>query len=399
MRWHGGAVLHSSAPYLIFWTPSGESIPPTWEGLLARYLKDVAADSGKSNDVFGALRQYHDAIGFADYRQTFNPARQVIVDRHPYPGRDQCSHVSVTFPTCMSDLQIEAEVSRLIAADHLPTDGGTSSREFPANAPIYFVLLPADVNLCRTFYPCGDQPGGSCAYHSGFDDPGGAAVLFAPILTECHATSPGITGLKDYQLDGNPALQEPNGVPADALLTPLSHELGETTTDPGQTGWFTNSKPVFENADVCDVHGPFDPSKASNPNAYEPTLGGSASASTLYDQLINGDRYYTQSQWSDGNNNCEMRPSGGQIVPRFTVSRPSHTRLSFTPTTSTSNYRLSSATWSFGDRSKTAFRYAATTLTPVKHTYKPGRYTVALTLVDNRGNLETTTRRVTIHRR
>ena len=239
---------------------------------------------------------------------------------------------------------------------------------------------------------CADHVGGPCAYHS-FYYPSGALVLFSPILTLCHTTNLGIGGLKDYQLDGNPVLQKPNGVPADPLLTPLSHELAETTTDPISSAWFANDKQEFEIGDVCGAYGLQPP---LNANAYLPTLGGSASAGTLYDQLINGHRYYTQSQWSDGNNTCEMRPSSGKIVPRFTVSGRSRIRLSFDPAASTSTYPLSSATWSFGDRSKTTFRYAAATLTPVKHRYEPGRYTVTLTLVDNRGNVQSTTRRVIV---
>jgi hypothetical protein len=84
LSWHGGPVVHSSAPYLVFWTPPGESIPASSQSLLERYLTDVAVDSGKSSNVFGVDRQYYDQTVFADYRQTFNPSRQVIVDGQPY---------------------------------------------------------------------------------------------------------------------------------------------------------------------------------------------------------------------------------------------------------------------------------------------------------------------------
>ena len=87
LPYNGGPVLHSSRPYLIFWTPSGESIAASSESLIERYFTDVAADSGKSCNVFGVLRQYYDRSGFADYRQTFDRARQVIVDTQPYPPK------------------------------------------------------------------------------------------------------------------------------------------------------------------------------------------------------------------------------------------------------------------------------------------------------------------------
>jgi hypothetical protein len=164
----GGPVLHSSAPYLVFWTPSGERIPARSRSLMRRYFTDVAADSGKASNVFGVLRQYYDRTGFADYQQKFDPARQVIVDRQPYPAQDPavCPHVSSAYPTCIGDPQIQSELRRLIAADGLPTAGSVAAA-FPggapngvgpltgaiggglsARAPIYFVILPADVNVC-----------------------------------------------------------------------------------------------------------------------------------------------------------------------------------------------------------------------------------------------------------
>jgi hypothetical protein len=88
VSYHGGPVLHSSSAYVVFWTPAGESIPAGSQSLIERFLSDSAVDSGKSSNVFGVLRQYHDMVGFADYRQTFDPARQVIVDTEPYPPHD-----------------------------------------------------------------------------------------------------------------------------------------------------------------------------------------------------------------------------------------------------------------------------------------------------------------------
>src|SRR5947208_5115930 len=80
LDYHGGSVLHSSAPYLILWTPSGETIPSNSLSLLERYLHDAAADSGRSSNVFAVGRQFTDSTGFADYRQVFTPAGQVLVD-------------------------------------------------------------------------------------------------------------------------------------------------------------------------------------------------------------------------------------------------------------------------------------------------------------------------------
>jgi hypothetical protein len=407
LDYQGGPVLHSSRPYLVLWTPPGESVPASSESLVERFMSDAAADSGRSSNVFGVLRQYYDRAGFADYRQAFDPSRQVVVDSRPYPPRDTtfCPDVSASYPTCISDVQIQSELQRLVAADRLPTAGPASKPELSANAPIYFVLLPSDVTLCRVFASlCAAKTASGCAYHSYFDDSRKDVVLYAPILTLCHATFAGIGGPKIYQVDGHPLVQEPNGEIADTLLTPVSHELSETTTDPLNpfaSAWLSSTSIKFEVGDVCGGFGSPDPAKGLNPNAYLPTLGGNAGAATLFDQLINGHPYYIQSEWSNGEGTCETRPSAGRIAPRFAVSRGAHTAgaaLIFNLAASTSRNAISSATWNFGDGSKTAFLPGRTARNRLKHRYRrAGHYTVTLTLVDTRGNLQTTTRRLTVH--
>jgi PKD domain len=421
LSYRGGPVVHSSRPYLIFWTPPGQSIASGSQALMARFFSDVAADSGESSNTFGVLRQYYDRTGFADYRQTFDPARQVLLDTQPYPPHrpSQCPDVSATYPTCISDEQMQSELQRLITAEHLPTAGsfnGVSARRsaparLSASAPIYFVILPADVAFCYgTYVPGLIEP--QCTYsnmggyHQVFDARG-QAVLYAPIAMDPLrgvALPQGIPG--PCQLGGTAVPQKPNGDQADCVIDVLLHEDSETITDPIQgtphTGWAQNPNVQGEVADECGLHGPFDPTKGFNPNAFVPTLGGSELAGTLYTQEINGHPYYTQSVWSNGDRNCEMRPTTGLIVPRFHVRghRTSTRPIVFNPRASKSMNTLSSATWNFGDRSKPAFFAGHTALKRVEHRYRrAGRYAVTLTLVDSRGNLKTTSQRVTIHAR
>jgi hypothetical protein len=353
----------------------------------------------------------------------------VIIDRQPYPQRDptDCPYVS-TYPTCVSDAQIQSELQRLITADQLPT-AGTHTAAFPgqgspfpgiggnpigghlsANAPIYFVVFPANIEFCSVL-------GTQCTnkdlygYHEFFTDAQGNVVLYASIAMDPNAgwgtvpqPYPGACNV-----DGT-TNQEPNGDPGDCAITRLSHEDSETITDPiidiGHSGWFasTSGNNIFgyESGDACEVPGSLDPANGHNPDAFAPTLGGSSAAGTLYTQLINGHRYYTQSEWSNGNGTCEMRPSSGRIVPRFAVRGWSRAGASerFNPGAGTSRNSLSSATWQFGDGSTPAFFSGHAALTPVKHRYqKAGRYIVTLTLVDSLGNLKTATRHVIVHRR
>jgi PKD domain-containing protein len=412
VSWHAGPIVHSSRPFLVFWTPSGESIPASSQSLLARFFTDAAANSGKASNVFGVDRQYYDSTGFADYRQTFNPARQVIVDTQPYPPQDpaKCPNVSSAYPTCISDGQVQSELQRLITSEGLPTAG--SGPELSAKAPIYFVILPADVNVCsgsglQSIQCAGNGP---CGYHGSFVDKRRDRVLYAPLplqpLRDGSVLYPDPKGV--CQLDNTSVVQDPNSdVNTDLMINIASHEYSETITDPiVDAGWFDTST-YQEVGDNCELAAPFNPAKGHNPNAFTPTLGGSEAAGTLFTQLLNGHPYYLQSVWSNGDGNCEMRPTVGRIVPRFTVPQEPNTAgatLSFNPRASTSSNPLSSATWNFGDGSKPAFFYpsaiflGSSTLTRAKHRYRrAGRYTITLTLVDNRGNLQSTTRRLTIH--
>jgi hypothetical protein len=335
LNYQGGPVLHSSAPYVIFWAPSGETIPAAWQTLIERYFTDVAADSAKSTNVYAVARQFTDGAGFADYRQTFNPAGQVIQDSDPYPATDATNCAASPYTTCLTDGQLQSEISSLIAADSLPSDGPDGASELPGAAPIYFVVLPSDVDVCFSDGSGTCASNDFCAYHSDYVD-GSNEVLYATIPSVA-LNSP--QDAKGCQWDGNSLVQEPNGSLGDVALKYISHEDNETITDPLGTGWWSNDT-GNEDGDNCN-------DADTNGDAFEPTLGGDAGAGSLYDQLIAGDEYYLQSEWSNGDANCEMQPTSGTITPRFSVPagpRTAGSALTFDPSESTATYRFTSET-------------------------------------------------------
>jgi PKD repeat protein len=392
LNYHGGPVVHSSAAYVVFWTPSGFSIPASSQTLLKRYFSDAAADSGKSANAFAVARQFTDASGFANYLQTFNAPTQAITDTQAYPAFDpnNCNRLHGGEARCISDAQIEAELQRLISTG-LPDDGPFGSSSLPSNAPVYFVVLPSNVNVCDRLGSCADNI--FCAYHSSFVT--GTThhdVLYTTIPFLAAAQFP-----KGCQSDGNSQVQQPNGDPlGDVALKYLSHEHNEMLTDPLGSGWFDSSS-GNEDGDNCNRTGAANPSGGTSPNAFLPTLGGSASAGTLYDQLMAGNQYYLQSEWSNGDVGCQMEPSAGTVTPQFTApgSIVEGTSASFNPGASSSTNSISSATWDLGDGT-TTFK-TSSPLAAVSHTYTAsGQFTVKLTLVDNRGNLATLTHQVTV---
>jgi PKD repeat protein len=385
LDYHNGPVIHSSAPYLIFWDPAS-GITANSRSLFERYFADLAANSGKSTNVYAVNRQFTDSTGFADYRQTFITASQAISDTHAYPSRDRvnCADVAATYPSCLTDTQLQTELGRLIATG-LPQ--GTAT-----NAPLYFIVTPGTVNICANASTCADTPQtGFCAYHSSFAN-GSNTVLYATIPMFFNGASTA-QNPKFCQVDGNTQVQEPNANIADVAIKYLSHEDSETITDPLGTGWWdTNSG--NEDGDNCNVFGSFFPSTGSNPSAFKPSLGGTAAAGNLRDQLINGNPYYIQTEWSNGDVNCEAQPSAGAIRPSFTVSGPlaAGNQLTFDPAASSSSRGYTSVTWHWGDRTQDTFGAGSSAPVVVHHTFaSPGQWQVALTLVDAAGNLATVT--------
>ena len=401
---HGGSVLHAESDHLIFWDPPGERrhITAASRAVLTDYLTDVARDSGQPSNLFAVLRQYSDVAGFADYRQSFGP-RDAITDRRAFPRsvRGSCAVRQGAFPRCVSDSQVQSELSFLIARRHLPTGWEVTDRAgsfvtVGQPAPVYLLVLPQDVNVCYSDAGLKCASADFCSYHSAFftGRSGRRIVLYIVLSFMQWQLYP----LKGCQGDGLPEYETPAGVHhgdhAYTVVSGVAHELAETITDPLGDGWSGSPAYPSEVADLCTYTGPLDqPSLFQSPQAWAPALGGkpavSAEAGTLFNQLIDGDEYYTQNVWSNGERGCRGRPEPpapasfvATIAPVWGQARRPLTLGAF----ALSARAISSATWSFGDGSPTAFRRVVP-LAPVHHAYRhAGSYRVTLTLIDADGN-------------
>ncbi len=335
LNYHGGPVLNSTAPYLIFWDPSGTGIAASSRGLLERYFTDVAADSGKASNVYSVDWQYTDASGDAAGKATQFGAAQAISDTQPFPALASGCATAATYPNCVTDTQLQAEIKRLIASQQLPAGTGP-------DAPIYFVVTPGNTNICSGT-SCASNT--FCAFHSDFTD-GGSDVLYATIPLFFDGAS-STQNPKNCQDDGNTAVQQPNGDPADVAIKYLSHEDNETITDPLINAWY-NTADGNEDGDNCNFFGSFSPSSGTNPNAFTPTLGGSASAGTLYNQLINGHQYYIQSEWSNAVVNCRLTASAiTASVNPSSIAADGHSTSTATATVTNAGVPVTGANVSF----------------------------------------------------
>src|ERR1700676_188903 len=114
LTYNGGPVMHSSVTYAIFWEPptlqdgSKTQVSPTYNSLLQNYFGGIGGSG-----VYAINTQYHDATGSIANNSTFGGA---WTDTSAYPS-SQCTD-SATPQGCMTDVQIQAEVTRALAANN-----------------------------------------------------------------------------------------------------------------------------------------------------------------------------------------------------------------------------------------------------------------------------------------
>ena len=349
LDYNGGPVVHSNRTHLIFWRPSGSglSFDPGYEALIERFLRDVAADSHLQSNVYSLSGQYTDASGPAAYDSTYGGA---VVATDALPPSD-CV-LPVTGPAwsdCVVDQDLQDEISRVISAHHLPT----------TQQDIYFLLTPAGLGSCENptalaLTASGCSLGGTadssayCGYHSVTNS--GFLYAYLP-----YNAAPG-----HCQSDGFP---QPNSNAADVTISTLSHEHNETVTDPDGRAWIDSNG--NETGDLC---------ASTFGNPLGTTAGG------LYDQVINGDGYYTQLEYSNAIGAC----AGAAPLDTVSLIAPSvaagDRSVVFRGAASQPGGSIVAYDWSFGDGTVGAHRLTTHVFT------RAGTYAVYLRSTDSWAN-------------
>ena len=179
------------------------------------YFRNVAHDSGGTENVYASDTQYGDTTGAIAYDVTFG---DTVLDPGAYPANG-CTDKATKI--CLSDAQLQAEVKAVMA-----------------DAP---VGIPRARTGSRTCSSCSRRrasavaPGASCAYttycayHSWIEQLGGGGPLRQPAV-RCPEPP-------DLHVRLG---QRPNGDKADATINLISHEHNEAITDasratPGST--------------------------------------------------------------------------------------------------------------------------------------------------------------------
>jgi hypothetical protein len=338
----GGRVLHATRTHAIFWQPAGSGLafPAGYRGLVVRFLRDVAAASHTTSNLFGITGQYPDSGGPAAYASRFAGA-VLDTDRLP-PSR--CHEPASTGPgwtICLTDAQLQRELARLAQAHALAVGGDN----------VYFLVTPLGLGSCTnagsTSCALGGRDTGFCGYHSVAS--GGllyAVIPYNAVPGHCQSQNP-----------------RPNANPADPALSTVAHELAETATDPYGDGWAAANGD--EIADVCigDDGRP---------------LGGDGE--DRWNEEIDGDRYWLQELYSRIQRECEPRPQPDTATIGVPPDAAAGHQVRLVARARQPGGFIVSYAWQFGDG-------GAGTGAQVEHAWAArGVYRVALKVVDAAGN-------------
>jgi hypothetical protein len=284
VAYHGGQVMRGVTIHTVFWAPAGyrfDGSPSSgtlgYQPLIQQFLADAAHDSGTGSNVFSLLNQYGDGSGNGSYSIHYDPAVDSITDTNPYPtGSNQCPSPSGT-ATCVTDLQLQQELDKLIGPQNAAARGLSN---------LWFIFLPPDVDTCITLGSCATNA--YAGYHSLFDL-GHGATVYAAIPDPLVEVTP-------------PPGSDPQGNPeAEATIDTVAHEAVEGITDPKGTGWMDPNG--FETGDKCET-GP-----------QQGTPLGYAADGSPYNQVINGHQYLIQDMWSNARGGCVSSSSAVGATP------------------------------------------------------------------------------------
>ncbi|MFL5959210.1 MAG: hypothetical protein ACJ75G_02945 [Gaiellaceae bacterium] len=292
LLWHGGPMMGTPAtgPVVvtpIFWNPAGHPMTASYKTIITDYLTDVAADSGQHTNVYSTLDEYFGSNGSINYDVQLGAP---VDDTRPLPANGcDLTHKDMTgiyadgsgYDACLDDAQVAAETDAVRRAQGKPAD----------LAHIYVLFLPKHVETCflggsvstlrKGNQLCTinhEKSAGYCAYHTMAP----TGMVYANLSFPIYRSPVGFTCGSDARVAFG-VVQTPNGDPdADTEVSPTSHEIMEAITDPDvSTGWYDQAG--FENGDEC---------------AY--VFGTpQGAAGQFYNQVINGDNYLTQEEFSN----------------------------------------------------------------------------------------------------
>jgi PKD repeat protein len=266
LLYRGGPVDHALTARVIYWSGSAPThpIPAAFSSGLDAFVRDFAASASLSGNLATVARQYVDPGGAALTSLSAEPS---ISDSDAYPASGGCA-TSTTYPVCLTDAQLVAELGKVISSNNAATGLSTA----------YMIVVPPDVQVCLS---SAAPPSGTClanapwcAYHSHAAE-GGVDTAYTVLAVPSNAPCESPNGPH-----GNPAL--------DGAITLEAHELLEVATDPNVGTGYVDSAGE-ENGDDCAwLFGTTSP----------------AASGGQYNQTLGGNQYLIQQTWSNQGATC-----------------------------------------------------------------------------------------------
>ncbi len=405
MCYRGGPVVHDPKIHLIFWQGEGRAgtkeehvqpFPAKYEAIVKEYFEHLVHDSHLFSNVFAVDQQY----GEENSKREYVPGEYAIAS--PVEAQPDTKQLSSLLPTeectdgskyskegpCLFDKRIKEEVKTIAKTE----EAGLGN--------IYVVLTPPGVGECFEEGECSYRQ--YCAYHGDFGGSGKqlqgqTLYTYMPYVGEVAGCDTGVhpneafSNVEEEEAEKRGELLDEGG---DAAIDVLSHEINETVTDPigsqcdeevpGKLTCELNAWTDAIGQEVGDKCLPPETTIAGLNGIYgEPFVEGLGARS--YNQVINGDHYWTQREWSNEAGLFEGACVQQVIEARASVSAGAAATVPVRFDGSESGLPGDPATywvWDFGDGEK-----VGTSSPTVSHTYaKAGKYFATLTAYDAFGS-------------
>ena len=259
LSYHNGPVMHTNTVYAVYWVPAGYTVSGKYQSLIDGFFQNVAADNGKTSNVYFSDTQYYDTTGAIQSSSSFAGS---VVDTNPLPASG-CSDAYTS--VCVTDAQLQTELKGVMSS-HGWTGGSNK---------LFLIFTAKGIGSCAGSSCAFSQ---YCAYHSWIGS-GATAILYANMP------------YADTVPAACDAGQHPNGDDADATLNVTSHEHNEAITDEQGSAWF--DRRGYENGDKCAWN-------------FGSSLGSTGGSSTQYNQVIGTGKYYLQQEWSNKSSRCVL---------------------------------------------------------------------------------------------
>lgn len=289
LAYGGGPVMRSPTNYLIFWQPAGgyaSAFPSGYQAAVEKFFENIGG-----TPYYNIVTQYGDTSGTPVPNAASLGAPSWTDTSTAAPsGCDGTPTGTVgSTPHCpLTDGDIQNEVSVALAAN--PTWAA------PGINVEYFVYTPSNVGECDGPGTDGNQQcfdtsiglgpmqdGAFCAYHSYFS----SNTIYAFIPFASNGSCYGPTAVQ--------ALGFPNGATIDVVLSPSSHEMIESNTDPLINAWKGAGGNADEIGDKCAyIYGYVAPDGTN--------------------VVLNGNRYNIQEEFSNDFGSCTKRYGPDPVV-------------------------------------------------------------------------------------